>query len=254
MNDLTQGKPSQVMLRFALPIALGNIFQLFYSLADTRVVGSTLGMTSLAAVGATASISTLFIGFLSGLANGFSILVAREYGAGSRKGVRRLSAGSLTLGFVTALVFTVVCVTCLPLLLHILNVQDELMAEAIAYIRVILLGLVAILAYNACAGILRAVGDTTAALCAYGGAEGDGILYAAVWRDGLDYGHLLWAEHGSRQAGADSLRYLAGIASELGMVGRYGSFKLYDRSGTGPYGHRYGSRTGTAYRCIISEV
>lgn len=164
MNDLTQGKPSQVMLRFALPIALGNIFQLFYSLADTRVVGSTLGMTSLAAVGATTSISTLFIGFLSGLANGFSILVAREYGAGSRKGVCRLSAGSLTLGLVTALVFTVVCVTCLPLLLHILNVPDELMAEAIAYIRVILLGLVATLAYNACAGILRAVGDTTAAL------------------------------------------------------------------------------------------
>lgn len=59
----------------------GKYFPAFYSLADTRVVGSTLGMTSLAAVGATASISTLFIGFLSGLANGVSILVAREYGA-----------------------------------------------------------------------------------------------------------------------------------------------------------------------------
>lgn len=164
MNDLTKGKPSQVMLRFAFPIALGNIFQLFYSLADTRVVGSTLGMDSLAAVGATTSISTLFIGFLSGLANGFAILVAREYGAGHKDGVRRLSAGSLTLGIVTALVLTGVCVAFLPLLLGILNVSEELMPEAVSYIRVILLGLVVTLAYNGCAGILRAVGDTTAAL------------------------------------------------------------------------------------------
>ena len=67
MKDLTKGSPSKVMISFAVPVALGNIFQLCYSLADTRVVGSTLGEAALAAVGATTSISTLFIGFLSGL-------------------------------------------------------------------------------------------------------------------------------------------------------------------------------------------
>ena len=72
MKDLTKGTPARIMISFAVPVALGNMFQLCYSLADTRVVGSALGETALAAVGATASISTLFIGFLSGLTNGFS--------------------------------------------------------------------------------------------------------------------------------------------------------------------------------------
>ena len=76
MKDLTKGSPSKVMISFAIPVALGNIFQLCYSLADTRVVGSTLGEAALAAVGATTSISTLFIGFLSGLTNGFALLIA----------------------------------------------------------------------------------------------------------------------------------------------------------------------------------
>ena len=67
MKDLTKGTPARIMISFAVPVALGNMFQLCYSLADTRVVGSALGETALAAVGATAAISTLFIGFLSGL-------------------------------------------------------------------------------------------------------------------------------------------------------------------------------------------
>ena len=71
MKDLTKGTPARIMIQFAVPVALGNMFQLCYSLADTRVVGSTLGETALAAVGATASVSTLFIGFLSGLTSGF---------------------------------------------------------------------------------------------------------------------------------------------------------------------------------------
>lgn len=97
MKDLTKGTPARIMISFAVPVALGNMFQLCYSLADTRVVGSALGETALAAVGATASISTLFIGFLSGLTNGFSLLIAREFGAGNKEGVKRFAAGSLLL-------------------------------------------------------------------------------------------------------------------------------------------------------------
>ena len=100
MKDLTKGTPARIMISFAVPVALGNMFQLCYSLADTRVVGSALGETALAAVGATASISTLFIGFLSGLTNGFSLLIAREFGAGNEEGVKRFAAGSLLLGLV----------------------------------------------------------------------------------------------------------------------------------------------------------
>ena len=102
MKDLTKGTPARIMISFAVPVALGNMFQLCYSLADTRVVGSALGETALAAVGATASISTLFIGFLSGLTNGFSLLIAREFGAGNEEGVKHFAAGSLLLGAVSS--------------------------------------------------------------------------------------------------------------------------------------------------------
>ena len=127
MKDLTKGSPAKMMLQFALPVALGNLFQLFYSLADTRVVGSTLGETALAAVGASTSVSTLFIGFLSGLTNGFALLIAREFGAGQEKGVRRYAAGSLFLGAVTACFLTAVCVGGLNFFLMLLNVPDDLM-------------------------------------------------------------------------------------------------------------------------------
>ena len=75
MTDLTTGSPTKQMLKFAMPVCLGNLFQLFYSLTDTRIVGSTLGENALAAVGASTAISTLLIGFLTGLTNGFSIII-----------------------------------------------------------------------------------------------------------------------------------------------------------------------------------
>ncbi|MFR3728755.1 MATE family efflux transporter [Lacrimispora sp.] len=164
MKDLTKGNPAKVMLQFAVPVTLGNVFQLFYSLADTRIVGSILGEKALAAVGATTSISTLFIGFLSGLTGGFALLTAKSYGAGEKDGVRRYSAGCLLLGTLTSLFLTLVCVGCLPVFLKLLNVPDDLLADARSYILIILLGMIMTMLYNACANILRSVGDTAAPL------------------------------------------------------------------------------------------
>ena len=155
MKDLTKGSPSKVMISFAIPVALGNIFQLCYSLADTRVVGSTLGEAALAAVGATTSISTLFIGFLSGLTNGFALLIARQFGAGDKKGVTRYGAGCLLLGCITSVLLTFICVSSLPFILRLLNVPEALMGQSTAYIRAVLLGLLATMLYNGCASILR---------------------------------------------------------------------------------------------------
>lgn len=77
MKDLTKGKPSTLILAFALPIFLANLLQLTYSLVDTRIVGSFLGEDTLAAVGATTTLSNLMIGFLMGLSNGFAIITAQ---------------------------------------------------------------------------------------------------------------------------------------------------------------------------------
>ena len=85
MKDLTKGKPSTLILSFALPVFLGNLLQLTYSLADTRIVGSFLKEDALAAVGATSPLSGLIIGFLMGLANGFAIVTAQKFGTGNRQ-------------------------------------------------------------------------------------------------------------------------------------------------------------------------
>jgi len=81
MKDLTKGKPSTLILAFALPIFFANLLQLTYSLVDTRIVGTFLGEDALAAVGATSTLSNLIIGFLQGLSGGFAIITAQKFGA-----------------------------------------------------------------------------------------------------------------------------------------------------------------------------
>lgn len=164
MIDLTTGNPTKQMLKFALPVCFGNIFQLFYSLADTRIVGSTLGETSLAGVGATTSISTLLIGFLSGMTNGFSIVVAQQFGEKNEKKIKKTVAGSLFLGLVISIIISIISISFLDEILKILNISEELYQNSTLYIKVILLGITATMFYNAFAGILRAIGDTFAPL------------------------------------------------------------------------------------------
>ena len=164
MIDLTTGNPIKQMIKFALPVCLGNIFQLFYSLADTRIVGSTLGESSLASVGATTSISTLLIGFLSGMTNGFSIVVAQQFGEKNEKKIKKTVAASLFLGLIISVIISIISISFLDEILKILNVSEELYNESTLYIKVILLGITATMFYNAFAGILRAIGDTLAPL------------------------------------------------------------------------------------------
>ena len=164
MIDLTTGNPIKQMIKFALPVCLGNIFQLFYSLADTRIVGSTLGESSLASVGATTSISTLLIGFLSGMTNGFSIVVAQQFGEKNEKKIKKTVAGSLFLGLVISIIISIISISFLDEILKILNISEELYQNSTLYIKVILLGITATMFYNAFAGILRAIGDTFAPL------------------------------------------------------------------------------------------
>lgn len=164
MIDLTTGNPTKQMIKFALPVCLGNIFQLFYSLADTRIVGSTLGEISLASVGATTSISTLLIGFLSGMTNGFSIVVAEQFGRKDELKIRKTIAGALLIGAILSFIISALSLIFLDSILNILNVSPELYEKAALYIKVILAGITATMFYNAFAGILRAIGDTFAPL------------------------------------------------------------------------------------------
>lgn len=168
MKDLTKGKPSTLILAFALPIFCANLLQLTYSLVDTRIVGTFLGEDALAAVGATTTLSNLIIGFLQGLSGGFAIIIAQKFGAKDYKNVKKSFAMSLTMGTGIAIFFTVFGLLFLQPILNILNVPSDLMATAKSYIFVIIAGLVATFLYDACAAALRSLGDTVTPLVILG--------------------------------------------------------------------------------------
>lgn len=164
MKDLTKGRPLPLIVGFAIPILIGNLFQLCYNLADTRIVGSFLGDTALAAVGATGSLSSLVIGMMTGLTTGFAMIPARYFGAGDRDAVRRSVGAVFVLAIVTALTLTVLTVAFLPQILRLLNTPEHLMVQSAAYFRIILLGMLATMLYNASAATLRAIGDSVTPL------------------------------------------------------------------------------------------
>lgn len=164
MRDLAKGRPMQQILLFMLPILIGNILQLTYSLVDTRVVGSFLGDTALAAVGATTSLSTMVIGFLQGLTNGFAVIIARFFGAGDRKGLKRSVAASVALAFCVSLTLTVLTIVFLRQILGLLHVGADIYAMSYSYIVVIFAGMTVSMLYNLCAAMLRAIGDSVTPL------------------------------------------------------------------------------------------
>lgn len=178
MKDLTQGRPMRQILQFAAPVLLGNLFQLFYNLADTRIVGSFLGDEALAAVGATNSINSLLIGLLMGLASGFAITAARRFGAGDRDGVRRAVGAIVTWSLVFSLSLTAVGLPALHPVLRVLNTPAGLIGQSAAYFRIIVLGATVTMLYNMCAAVLRAVGDSVTPLVF--------LILAALLNVGLD--------------------------------------------------------------------
>lgn len=165
MKDLTKGSPLKLILQFAFPVCLGNIFQLFYSLADTRIVGKYLGVNALAAVGSTNSLNSMIIGFLLGMTNGFAIIVARYFGAKKYSDMKKSVAATFEIGILVSILFTVVSTFFLNNILRFLNTPDEIIGMSADYFRIILLGMTASMLYNVCSGILRAVGDSVTPLC-----------------------------------------------------------------------------------------
>lgn len=160
MKDLTKGNVSKILFTFAVPILIGNILQLTYSLVDTRIVGSCLGEGALAAVGATSSLSSLLLGFLQGLTNGFAVIVARFFGASDEKSLKKCVAASFSIGIIFSILLTLISLVFLNPLLHILNTPEEVFQLSYKYISVIFLGMTASMLYNICASILRAIGDS----------------------------------------------------------------------------------------------
>lgn len=188
MKNLTAGKPLKLILTFALPLFVGQLFQLFYGLVDTRIVGDTLGEASLAAVGATSTLNDLLIGLLNGVTNGFAIIIATYFGAKDEVHMKKAVGGTVILGIASALIISALSLIFLTPILRFLNVSPNLLPEAKAYISVILAGLLAATCYNICAAILRAIGDSFTPLIF--------LIISTVLNIFLDYAFILYLHMG----------------------------------------------------------
>lgn len=158
--DLTQGKVTTQILRFFFPMFLTNMLQQIYTVADTAIVGKGISDNALAAVGNMSSLTFLIIGFSMGIANGFSVLIAQNYGAKDYARLRKSIAASIKLSVIIAILLTVLSMYFLRPVLVLLQTDPVILNDSLTYGYIIFGGLAATMAYNLCAFILRALGDS----------------------------------------------------------------------------------------------
>lgn len=159
-RDLTRGSPMRLILSFGIPTLLGYLFQQFYSVVDTAIVGKALGGAALAAVGSTGAINFLVVGFCTGICSGFAIPVAQQFGAGEEQGLRRYVTGGVWLTALFAGLLTVATVLLCRPILTLTDTPADIYERAVWYIGTIFAGLPAYFLYNYTAGVLRAMGDS----------------------------------------------------------------------------------------------
>lgn len=150
----------KLILGFSIPLLFGNLFQQFYSMVDTMIVGRVLGTGPLAAVGSTGSITFLIIGFCLGLCSGFAIPVAQRFGSRDYKELRRFIGNAVWLCVGFGIVLTVLTVIFCRNILELMGTPADIIDDAYAYLVVIFAGIPATFLYNMLAGIQRAIGDS----------------------------------------------------------------------------------------------
>ena len=163
-KDMTTGAITPLLVKFTIPLVLGNLFQLTYNAADSIIVGKFVGEDALAAVGTSNPLMTLAILFINGLCLGAGILVSTAYGAGDTQRVERQVSTTAIAGTVFSLVFSALCVLLATPLLRLMQVPEEILPIAVQYLRIVFAGLIFTFFYNFLAATMRALGDSKSAL------------------------------------------------------------------------------------------
>ncbi|MDU3831335.1 MAG: MATE family efflux transporter [Gemella haemolysans] len=195
--NLLEGPILRAMIAFAIPIMIANIFQQLYNTVDIMIVGRFLGEESLAAVGATAAIFELVVGFALGIGNGMGIVIARHYGAGNYEKLKSAVAATFVIGGVLSIVIAVLGNFTLYPLLKLLGTPSNIIDQSYEYSYLIVVFVGVTLAYNLCAGLLRAVGDSRAALYF--------LIFSAIINTVLDIYFIAYLHMGVRSAGVATI-------------------------------------------------
>lgn len=160
IKDMTKGDPLKLIVLFSVPLLIGNIFQQFYNIADIVIVGRTLGMEALAAVGAVSPLFFLIMFAVVGMNNGFAVITGQKFGAKDYNGVRHSVTVSTILSTAFTAMFTILFTVFMKQILFLMNVPPEIMHDAYWYIQICVYGLITVNFYNLMASIVRALGDS----------------------------------------------------------------------------------------------
>ena len=163
-KDLTHGSPAKLIFLFTIPLLIGNMFQQFYNIADTLIVGRTLGVNALAAVGCTGGVCFLILGFAEGITAGLAILTAQRFGAGDEDGVRRSFAAGIVLTILVTAVLTTASVLLAHQILAWLRTPAAIEPQAYSFLVIILGGIAASMFFNLLSNVIRALGDSRTSL------------------------------------------------------------------------------------------
>ena len=166
VTDMTKGNPLKLILFFSLPLMMGNVFQQFYTVTDTAIVGQVLGVNALAALGAVDWLNWMMLGIVQGITQGFSILVAQKFGSGEYDKMRKVIGTSCVLALGLSVVLCLVAELGIPASLAFLRIPEEIYYLAELYLRVIFMGIPVMMIYNMASALLRALGDSKTPLMA----------------------------------------------------------------------------------------
>lgn len=159
-NDMTKGSPLRLIVLFTLPVLIGNLFQNFYNMVDSVIVGRFLGVNALAAVGATGTIAFLIFGWINGITGGFGIMLAQSFGAGDEKHLRHYTAMSVYLCTAMAVLMAGGLLLANGWILKTMNTPDSIFEDTKSYIGIVYAGIPITIAYNMLASISRSMGDS----------------------------------------------------------------------------------------------
>ena len=160
VTRMTEGPIAGHIIRFAVPLFIGNLFQQLYNTADALIVGNLIGSEALAAVSATGTLVFLLVSLFAGIASGAGVVVSRYFGAREPEKMERAIHTVLAFDLTTGVILTVVGTTLTPAILRMMGTPDDVMLRSSAYIRVFFAGSLGLVLYNSCRGIMQAVGDS----------------------------------------------------------------------------------------------
>lgn len=187
-KNMTAGTPWKLILSFALPLMLGNIFQQLYTVTDTAIVGRAIGVDALAALGTVDFFTWMSIGIVQGITQGFSIRISQKFGEEDHKGVKKTAGQSMALCILLTILFLILLQLSIQPVFLILRIPEQIRPMAECYLRIIFAGIPATMAYNLFSAMLRALGDSKTPLVAMVFASAGNIILDIVFVVGLKTG------------------------------------------------------------------